>query len=131
MTFSELPQETQDRLNKELQQIRDKRCDCIGTRSITLWNANKTRCLQAFRIIHVANAYVNGTWRGTYSYWEINYFKPQDVATKVRQVMGYDYEWREHRTFYSASANGTVIPNNVKTKKEVLALAKSIGIFNI
>lgn len=41
--------------------------------------------------------------------------------------MGYDYVLCRGKT-YSKSANGTIIPASVKTKKEVLSIAKAIGI---
>ena len=47
---------------------------------------------------------------------------------RKKQVIGYDYELAEGK-LYSKSSNGTVIPSSVKTKKEVLSIAKSIGIF--
>ena len=47
--------------------------------------------------------------------------------SRKKQVMGYDYELCRGKT-YSKSANGTIIPASVKTKKEVLSIAKAIGI---
>ena len=47
--------------------------------------------------------------------------------SRKKQVMGYDYELCHGKT-YSKSANGTIIPAAVKTKKEVLSIAKAIGI---
>ena len=47
--------------------------------------------------------------------------------SRKKQVMGYDYELCRGKT-YSKSANGTIIPAAVKTKKEVLSIAKAIGI---
>ena len=49
--------------------------------------------------------------------------------SRKKQVMGYDYELCRGKT-YSKSANGTIIPASVKTKKEVLSIAKAIGIFD-
>ncbi len=61
------------------------------------------------------------------SEWTIRYGCIGFVRRK--QVMGYDYEL-DYGRVYSKSANGTIIPSSVKTKKEVLSIAKSIGIFN-
>ena len=47
--------------------------------------------------------------------------------SRKKQVMGYDYVLCRGKT-YSKSANGTIIPASVKTKKEVLSIAKAIGI---
>lgn len=44
--------------------------------------------------------------------------------------MGYDYELVRTK-IYSKSANGSVVPTTVKTKKEVIAVAKAIGIFKV
>jgi len=61
------------------------------------------------------------------SEWTIRYGCIGFVRRK--QVIGYDYELDYGRT-YSKSANGTVIPSSVKTKKEVYGVLKAIGIFD-
>ena len=60
------------------------------------------------------------------TYWQIRYGKIK-WATEKNPIGGTVYVWVQSRETFSNSANGTVIPNEVKTKKEVLEIAKQIG----
>lgn len=60
------------------------------------------------------------------TYWQIRYGKIK-WATEKNPIGGTVYVWVQSRETFSKSANGTVIPNEVKTKKEVLEIAKQIG----
>lgn len=43
-----------------------------------------------------------------------------------------EYKWIESsRKIFNKSSNGTIVPSRLKTKKEVLELAKRIGIFDM
>lgn len=60
------------------------------------------------------------------TYWQIRYGKIK-WATGKNPIGGTVYVWVQSRETFLKSANGTVIPNEVKTKKEVLEIAKQIG----
>lgn len=60
------------------------------------------------------------------TYWKIRYGKIK-WATGKNPIGGTVYVWVQSRETFSKSANGTVIPNEVKAKKEVLEIAKQIG----
>ena len=60
------------------------------------------------------------------TYWQIRYGKIK-WATEKNPIGGTVYVWVQSRETFSKSANGTVIPNEVKTKNEVLEIAKQIG----
>ena len=126
MKISELPADTQQRLNDERSKLGNRMIN--NAYEVLLYNQSGTRFFSARR--------QQSSWqddKGNYmpfgggSEWTIRYGRIDVVRRE--QVMGYDYELM-HGKVYSKSANGTVIPSSVKTKKEVLSIAKSIGIFN-
>ena len=127
MKFNELPASTQQRLNDERSKLSNRTIN--NAYEVLLYNQSGTRFFSARR--HQSSWQDN---KGNYlpfgggSEWIIQYGR-MGFARK-KQVMGYDYELVRTET-YSKSANGSVIPKTVKTKKEVLAVAKAIGIFEV
>lgn len=64
------------------------------------------------------------------TYWEITYGKI--LWTTGKDVMGQKtYYWVQSNKTFGKSSNGTIIPTKVGTKKEVLEIAKNIGILVI
>lgn len=125
MKFSELPIDTQQRLNDERSKLSNRSIN--NANEVLLYNQSGSRFFSARR--H------QRPWqddKGNYmpfgggSEWTVRYGCVGFARKK--QVIGYDYELVEGK-LYSKSSNGTVIPSSVKTKKEVLSIAKSIGIF--
>lgn len=125
MKFSELPIDTQQRLNDERSKLSNRSIN--NANEVLLYNQSGSRFFSARR--H------QSSWqddKGNYmpfgggSEWTVRYGCVGFARKK--QVIGYDYELVEGK-LYSKSSNGTVIPTSVKTKKEVLSIAKSIGIF--
>lgn len=125
MKFSELPIDTQQRLNDERSILSNRLIN--NANEVLLYNQSGSRFFSARR--H------QSSWqddKGNYmpfgggSEWTVRYGCVGFARKK--QVIGYDYELVEGK-LYSKSSNGTVIPTSVKTKKEVLSIAKSIGIF--
>ncbi|CAG9924819.1 MULTISPECIES: hypothetical protein [Bacteroides] len=124
MKFSELPIDTQQRLNDERSKLSNRTIN--NAYEVLLYNQSGTRFFSARR--H------QSSWqddKGNYmpfgggSEWTLQY--GCIGFSRKKQVMGYDYELCRGKT-YSKSANGTIIPAAVKTKKEVLSIAKAIGI---
>lgn len=124
MKFSDLPIEIQQRLNCERLNLRNRSIN--SAYEVLLYNQLGTRYFHARR--H------QNSWsddKGNYmpfgggSEWTLQY--GCIGFSRKKQVMGYDYELCRGKT-YSKSANGTIIPASVKTKKEVLSIAKAIGI---
>lgn len=64
------------------------------------------------------------------SHWSIAY---GEVRWDMRRnpIGEYEYFWVLSNKKFGRSKNGTEIPKQVSTKKEALAIAKAIGIFNI
>ena len=128
MKFNELPMEIQEQLNSERDAIKGK---CINTPyEIHIYNADGTRYFYAHR--------VSISWnddKGNYmpfgggSYWEVRYGVVQIEAYK-NPIGQRDYRLCYGRTF-GKSMNGTIIPKRINKKKDVLAIIKSIGIFNL
>ena len=125
MKFSELPIDTQQRLNDERSKLSNRSIN--NANEVLLYNQSGSRFFSARR--H------QSSWqddKGNYmpfgggSEWTVRYGCVGFARKK--QVIGYDHELAEGK-LYSKSSNGTVIPSSVKTKKEVLSIAKSIGIF--
>lgn len=123
MKFSELPQETQDFLKLQ-QSLLHKKC-INNAYHVLLYNEKGTRYFYARRMSVASN------WAsfGGGSYWKVSYGAIEFRATK-NPIGELDYELCDGRTF-GKSVNGTVIPKQLATKKEVIAIAQQIGIFNI
>ena len=119
MKFNELPIETQQRLKEERAKLSVKIIN--NAYEVLLYNQEGTRFLSARR--HQSSwqdEKVNYMPFGGGSEWTIRYGCVGFARKK--QVIGYDYEL-VCGNLYSKSSNGTIIPNTVKTKKEVLTIA--------
>lgn len=127
MKFNELPIETQQRLNRERLELYKQSIN--SAYEVLLYNQAGTRYFHARR-----HQYSWNDDKGNYmpfgggSEWTVKY--GVIGFSRERQVFGYDYELRQGKC-YAKSANGTVIPASVKSKQEVISIAKAIGIFNI
>lgn len=128
MKISELPTEVQEQLARERQALARKKVDTPY--EVELYNADGTRFFRARRVQHAW-----GDDKGNYmsfgggSHWTVTYGAVQ--ARSYRSPMGtMEYELSLGKAF-GRSANGTVIPKAVATKREVLDIAKAIGIFNL
>ena len=130
MTFQELPAEVQERLTKDRQALAGKiRNDAY---TIHIYDAAGKRYLYARRCCkawgEVRNNHACSMPFGGGTYWTIKYGAVQ--FTRRRNPLGImDYELCDGKT-YCKSANGTSIPTQVETKKEVIDIIKRIGIFN-
>ena len=126
MRFSELPTKVQETLTKEKGLLH---LNQINTSyEVLVYNETGTRFFNARRI--------QSSWQdnnGNYmpygggSKWTIKYGE-MGFRTCRNPFGEIDAELRMGKTF-GKSKNGTVIPNSVATKKEVLALIDQIGIF--
>lgn len=123
MTIQELPQEWQDRLARERSGLIGK---VVNTPyKILVYNYNAKRYFEAYRH-SVATSWAGF---GGGSYWKIRYGAVQFERGKD-PFGGVEYHLCHGKT-YGKSANGTIIPKMLDTKKEVIELIKNIGIFNI
>lgn len=127
MTFNELPIKTQERLAQERAQLSKKRINTAY--EVHLYNAEGTRYFYARRLTKSWND-DKGNYMpfGGGSFWRIAYGRVQFEGYR-NPVGERDYRLCDGKT-YARSANGTVIPRSVDTKKEVMTIAKNIGIFN-
>ena len=125
MRFSELPQQVQDSLTSEQSLLHLKQVNTAY--EVLVYNKTGTRFFNARRI--------QSSWQGNGAYmpfgggseWTIRYGE-MGFRTCRNPFGGIDAELRMGKTF-GKSKNGTVIPNSVATKQEVLALIAQIGIF--
>lgn len=110
MKFNELPQEVQDKLNKERKSLCTKKRIC-HSREIKLYNPEGTRRFWAKRV----PKYIKG-----YSYWDVSYC-PMGIAK-------YDGEYiiKSIPKEFSESENGTKI-HNCFSREEVIKMAMAIG----
>ena len=125
MRFSELPQQVQNSLASEQSHLHLKQVNTSF--EILVYNKAGTRYFNARR--------VQSSWQGNGVYmpfgggskWAIKY---GEIGFKTHRnpFGGIDAELGMGKTF-GKSKNGTVIPQSVATKKEVLALIAQIGIF--
>lgn len=128
MKFEELPQAVQDKLKADREQLPNHRVNTAYT--IELYNAIGTRYFRAQRCCRCWND-TKGNYMpfGGGTYWEISYGKVQVRAYK--SCMGtQEYELYNGKRF-GQSANGTVIPTQLNTKKEVIEIINKIGIFTL
>ena len=127
MKFNELPIKFQESLNKERENLKGVHRN--NAYEVLLYNSNGTRYFSARR------KSIGTTWAGFGggSYWVIRYGAVQFTKTK-NPLGGLDYEWTEGKQYGSKTfENGDVviIPKTLETKKEVLALARSLKCFDI
>ena len=125
MRFSELPQQVQDSLTSEQSHLHLKQVNTAY--EVLVYNVTGTRFFHAKR--------VQSSWQGNGVYmpfgggsqWIIKY--GEMGFRLIRDPFGgIGAELCMGRRF-GKSKNGTVIPNSVATKAEVLALIAQIGIF--
>lgn len=127
MTLNDLNIEVKNQLIEERKQLCNKWKENSAYR-ICFTNPEGTRYFLAIRKVLPWND-DKGHYMsfGGGSYWQIRYGKIK-WATEKDPIGGKVYLWVKSRETFSKSANGTNIPNEVKTKKEVLEIAKNIGI---
>ena len=128
MQFSELPQEWQESLLADRKKLKERNVDTPY--NVVRYNADGTRYFRARRCCRSWND-DKGNYMpfGGGSYWTVRYGQVQ--FKKVRNVMGQtEWELCEGKTF-PKSANGTEIPREVATKKEVMDILCQIGIFQV
>ena len=128
MKFNELPIEIQEQLNAEREELKSKHINTPY--KIHIYNADGTRYFCANRVCRSWNDN-KGNYMpfGGGTYWTLIYGKVQ--FQRYRNVMGEtDYSLCDGDCF-KKSANGTIIPSRVETKKEVLGIIKQIGIFEL
>ena len=125
MKLSELPQDIQDKLIEERANLHEK------WKRNTPWevcfvNKEGTRFFSAYRKNDFAG------YGSAYGWWEIRYgaIRWQHKRENFWGFFDEKYEWVQSE-LYGRSQNGTEIPEHIHTKKEVLALVKAIGIFDI
>lgn len=131
MLFSELPVEVQERLNGERKAKAGRFTN--DAYEIHLYNEDGTRYFRASRVckpwVGVKDNHALSMPFGGGTYWSIAYGAVQ--FRSFRNPFGQiDYELCDGKR-YGKSANGTEIPSTLPTKKDVLALVKTIGIFNL
>lgn len=125
-TISDLPAEAQAYLNRELAKLKD----INEAYRIELYNESKTRFFRAVRHQHEWHGGDGRYMRwGGGSEWSICYGKMSFRSYK--SCMGTTEYNVVHGQTFKKAMNGTVIPSYVATKKEVLEVAKAIGIFNV
>lgn len=126
MTLNDLPQEIREKL------VAERTTLCEKWYRNTAWevcfvNEDGTRYFHAYRKNDFGITYgcING-------WWEVFYgaIKWRHMHRVFWGIVEEDYLWVESNR-YKKSKNGTEIPFEVHTKKDVLKLAKAIGIFNI
>ena len=125
MHYTELPIEVQESLAEAKSRLHLKQVNTAY--EVLVYNKTGTRFFNARR--------VQSSWQGNGAYmpfgggseWTIRYGE-MGFRTCRNPFGGIDAELRMGKTF-GKSKNGTVIPNSVATKQEVLALIAQIGIF--
>ncbi len=128
MKFSELPTEVQQQLTNERAELAARKINTAYR--VEVYNAEGTRYFEAFRC---CNSWSDD--KGNYmpfgggTYWTIRYGAVQFHIGKD-PFGGKAYSLCNGKT-YGKSLNGTEIPAHLDTKKEVLALIKKIGIFEL
>ena len=128
MKFEELPAEVQQQLAQQRAELAGKRINTAYR--VELYNADGTRYIEAVRCCKSWNDDKGHAMPfGGGTYWTIRYGAVQ-WQTRKDPLGGKAYELCSGKQ-YGKSRNGVEIPNRLNTKKEVIALIKSIGIFKI
>lgn len=131
MKLNELPQETQNELREKRAQL----CKTMAMNdgyNVVFVDDTGRRYFEAHRVsIPWTNDKGGYMPFGGGTYWRVFYgailwdWRRDPVGDK-------EYFWvRSHHKIFGKSANGTIIPRIVDTKREVMEIAKAIGIFNI
>lgn len=128
MKYSELSLDVQEQLKQDRIELSKTRINTAY--EVELYNATGTRFFIARRICKSWNDDKgNAMPFGGGTYWQIKYGCVQ--FCQYHNPFGEtDFKLKMGKT-YTSSLNGTVIPKQLSTKKEVLALIKQIGIFTI
>lgn len=130
MLLTELPQNVQEQLNTERAKLH-RTWKTNNAYHVRFTNLEGTRYFVADRVCE--------NWsddKGNYmpfgggTHWRVRYGKIL-WSCKHDSLMGTSYYWVCSKKVFGKAANGTIVPNSVATKKEVMELAKSIGIFDI
>ena len=134
MTLNELPQEVQDKLNEMRSHLHETE-KVNGAYHIILVNKEGTRYFVARRCcigwVDKRKGHTNTMPFGGGTYWKLQY-GPVMWDRRKNPVGEWDYYWCVPSSKrYAKSINGVEIPSRVDTKKEVLAIAKAIGIFEL
>ena len=128
MKFEELPAEVQQQLAQQRAELAGKRINTAYR--VELYNADGTRYIEAVRCCKSWNDDKGHAMPfGGGTYWTIRYGAVQ-WQTRKDPLGGKAYELCNGKQ-YGKSRNGVEIPNRLNTKKEVIALIKSIDIFKI
>jgi hypothetical protein len=127
MKLSELPAEVQQQLAQQRAELSGKRINTAYR--VELYNADGTRYFEAARRRLWIDDKGNYVLFGGRHVWTIRYGAVQ-WAVRKDPLGGKAYELCNGKQ-YGKSVNGTEIPKSLNTKKEVLALVKSIGIFTL
>lgn len=124
MKLNELPIEIQNELNAKRAMLHVTE-HCNTPWRVSLVNKEGTRYFLATRHNDFAG------YGSIYGWWRVRYGKV--LWDRQKQPLGndYDYFWVLSGKTFSKSKNGTDVPREVHTKKEVLELARKIGIFEI
>lgn len=126
MLLSQLPQEIQDKLIAERKELHAQGCNTAY--HVRFVNKEGTRFFEAYRFNDFDGH------KSTGGYWKIDYGKIVWMKRVHHIGWGFPddvkYSWVNGQLF-GKSANGTEIPKTVGSKKEVMAIAKAIGIFEI
>lgn len=131
MTLQDLPQEIQNKLRSSRLELHNT-WKCNDAYHVCFTDATGTRYFAADRVCMAWNNN-HGAYMpfGGGTYWKIRYGKI--LWDRRKDALGYDYEyfWVRSGKIFNKSANGTDVPKTVGTKKEVMEIAKAIGIFDI
>jgi hypothetical protein len=123
--LSELPIEIQTALCEERVKLCEK-WKHNDAYNVCFTNAEGTRYFRAHRKTHAHPVYDMPFGGG--STWEITYGKILWDTRKAPLGDEVEYRWIRSGKVFGKAANGTEIPKRVSTKKEVMEIAKSIGI---
>lgn len=126
MTLNDLPIEVQNELNAKRADLH-KTEYCNTAWRVSLVNKEGTRYFLAYR----RNDFSRYSGGSIYGWWVVRYGKV--LWDRRKQPLGndFDYFWVLSGKTFGKSKNGTEIPKEVHTKKEVLEIARKIGIFEI
>jgi hypothetical protein len=123
--LSELPIEIQTALCEERAKLCEK-WKQNDAYNVCFTNAEGTRYFRADRISLPHST--SGMSFGGGSYWKITYGKILWDTKRAPMGDSYEYFWMKSNKIFGKSTNGTIIPKRVDSKKEVMEIAKSIGI---
>lgn len=126
MTLKDLPQEIQDQLLADRAKLHETK-KVNNAWHVAFVNKEGTRYFEAWR----KNDFQRWSGGCTSGWWRVRYGKVLWDRHIWPTGGGYDYFWVFSGKWFTKSQNGTEIPTDVHTKKEVLELAKKIGIFDI